>query len=87
MASLTAFITRRLKLQVNMAKSAVVPARALSFLGFGFTDGSRPKRRLAAFHPEEAVGVDAGRIAHAAFARRLMRRLRRCSDFGSGSGC
>ena len=48
MASLTAFITRRLKLQVNMAKSAVVPARALSFLGFGFTDGSRPKRRLAA---------------------------------------
>ena len=48
MANLTAFITRRLKLQVNMAKSAVVPARALSFLGFGFTDRSRPKRRLAA---------------------------------------
>ena len=48
MAHLTAFITRRLKLKVNMAKSAVVPARALSFLGFSFTGGSRPKRRLAA---------------------------------------
>ena len=48
MASLTAFITRRLKLKVNTAKSAVVPAWALSFLGFGFTGGSRPKRRLAA---------------------------------------
>ena len=47
MASLTAFITRRLKLKVNTAKSAVVPAWALSFLGFGFTGGSRPKRRLA----------------------------------------
>ena len=48
MASLTAFITRRLKLKVDTAKSAVVPAWALSFLGFGFTGGSRPKRRLAA---------------------------------------
>ena len=48
MASLTAFITRRLKLKVNRGKSAVVPARALSFLGFGCTGGSRPKRRLEA---------------------------------------
>ena len=48
MASLTRFITLRLKLKVNMAKSAVAPARVLSFLGFSFTAGPRPKRRLAA---------------------------------------
>ena len=48
LASLTRFITRRLKLKVNMAKSAVAPARVLSFLGFSFTAGPRPKRRLAA---------------------------------------
>ena len=48
MASLTRFITRRLKLKVNMAKSAVAPARVLSFLGFSFTAGPRPKRRVAA---------------------------------------
>ena len=40
MASLTRFITLRLKLKVNMAKSAVAPARVLSFLGFSFTAGS-----------------------------------------------
>ena len=48
MASLTRFITRRLKLKVNIAKSAVAPARVRSFLGFSFTAGSRPKRRVAA---------------------------------------
>ena len=48
MASLTRFITTRLKLNVNVAKSAVAPARVRSFLGFSFTAGSRPKRRLAA---------------------------------------
>ena len=48
MTSLTRFITTRLKLKVNTAKSAVAPARVRSFLGFSFTGGPRPKRRLAA---------------------------------------
>jgi RNA-directed DNA polymerase len=48
MASLTLFITTRLKLKVNAAKSAVAAARERTFLGFSFTHGQRPKRRLAA---------------------------------------
>jgi RNA-directed DNA polymerase len=47
MASITLFITTRLKLKVNAAKSAVVTGRERTFLGFGFSHGQRPKRRLA----------------------------------------
>jgi group II intron maturase/reverse transcriptase-like protein len=48
MSSITLFITTRLKLKVNAAKSAVAAARERTFLGFSFTHGQRPKRRLAA---------------------------------------
>jgi RNA-directed DNA polymerase len=47
MASITLFITTRLKLKVNAAKSAVATAWERTFLGFSFTQGQRPKRRLA----------------------------------------
>ena len=47
MASITLFITTRLKLKVNAAKSAVAMAWERTFLGFSFTHGQRPKRRLA----------------------------------------
>jgi RNA-directed DNA polymerase len=47
MASITGFITTRLKLKVNAAKSAVAAGRERTFLGFSFTHGQRPKRRLA----------------------------------------
>jgi len=47
MASLTAFITRRLKLKVNEEKSAVARPVARKFLGFSFTSGREPKRRIA----------------------------------------
>jgi RNA-directed DNA polymerase len=47
MASLTLFIASRLKLQVNATKSAVAAAKDRTFLGFSFTHGQRPKRRLA----------------------------------------
>ena len=42
--SLTRFITRTLKLQVNEAKSAVVQPWECTFLGFSFTSGPEPKR-------------------------------------------
>src|ERR1700730_14406222 len=48
MASLVLFLPTRLKLKVNAAKSAVAAARERTFLGFRFTHGQRPKRRLAA---------------------------------------
>jgi RNA-directed DNA polymerase len=47
MASITLFITTRLKLKVNAAKSAVAVASDRTFLGFSLTYGQRPKRRLA----------------------------------------
>lgn len=47
MESLTRFINRNLKLKVNEAKSAVVQPWECTFLGFSFTLGSEPKRRIA----------------------------------------
>src|SRR6266850_1635573 len=47
MASIEQFLTRRLKLKVNKAKSAVAPPRKRKFLGFGFTSGKVPRRRIA----------------------------------------
>ena len=47
MASIVLFITTRLKLKVNTLKSAVALAKERTFLGFSFTQGQRPKRRLA----------------------------------------
>jgi RNA-directed DNA polymerase len=47
MASVTLFITRKLKLKVNEAKSAVARPWERKFLGFSFTGGREPKRRIA----------------------------------------
>ena len=48
MASVTGFLVRRLKLRVNGDKSAVDRPARRSFLGFSFTVGRHPKRRIAA---------------------------------------
>ena len=47
MESITRFITNRLKLKVNQAKSAVARPWQRKFLGFSFTGGREPKRRIA----------------------------------------
>lgn len=47
MAGVSAFITKRLRLKVNEAKSAVARPWERKFLGFSFTVGMDPKRRLA----------------------------------------
>ena len=47
MQSVTGFIRRRLKLKVNEAKSAVARPQQRKFLGFSFTAGAKPKRRIA----------------------------------------
>jgi RNA-directed DNA polymerase len=66
MASITLFISTRLKLKVNAAKSAVAAARERTFLGFSFTHGQRPKRRLA----------DKTLVRFRARVRKLTRRVR-----------
>ena len=47
MENITRFITQKLKLRVNEAKSAVARPQQRKFLGFSFTDGPEPKRRIA----------------------------------------
>jgi RNA-directed DNA polymerase len=47
MESVTRFITRRLKLKVNEAKSAVARPQERKFLGFSFTAGPGVKRVIA----------------------------------------
>lgn len=48
MASIARFITKKLKLQVNQAKSAVAVMSGRKFLGFTFTCGKNPpKRRIS----------------------------------------
>jgi RNA-directed DNA polymerase len=66
MTSITHFITSRLKLTVNTAKSAVATAADRTFLGFSFTYGQRPKRRLA----------DKSLVRFRARAQALTRRVR-----------
>ena len=47
MASITRFITGKLKLRVNSQKSAVGRPRQRKFLGFSFTGGVNPRRRIS----------------------------------------
>src|SRR5690242_13019557 len=47
MKSITRFITQKLKLKVNEAKSAVAQPQERKFLGFSFTDGPEIKRAIA----------------------------------------
>jgi RNA-directed DNA polymerase len=47
MGGVTRYLTRQLKLKVNEAKSAVARPWERKFLGFSFTNGKVPKRRIA----------------------------------------
>jgi RNA-directed DNA polymerase len=47
MESTSRFITKKLKLLVNKAKSAVARVEARKFLGFSVTGGKEPRRRIA----------------------------------------
>lgn len=47
LAGLERFLAKRLKLKVNKAKSAVAKPSVRKFLGFSFTGGTEPRRRIA----------------------------------------
>lgn len=47
MDSLTRFLERKLKLKISARKSAVTRPFRVSFLGFSFTGGNNPRRRIA----------------------------------------
>src|SRR5438094_8011904 len=54
MAGVEGFLTRRLKLKVNKAKSAVARPSKRKFLGFSFMTGKQPRRRIAPHPSSEA---------------------------------
>jgi len=47
LAGIERFLEKRLKLKINKAKSAVAKPGVRKFLGFSFTGGSEPRRRIA----------------------------------------
>ena len=47
MEGITRYLTTKLKLKVNQAKSAVAQPNDRKFLGFSFTGGKKPRRRIA----------------------------------------
>jgi len=47
MAGIEKFLAKRLKLKINKAKSAVAKPSVRKFLGFSFTRGEQPRRRIA----------------------------------------
>ena len=47
LASIERFLAKRLKLKINKAKSAVAKPNVRKFLGFSFTRGEQPRRRIA----------------------------------------
>jgi RNA-directed DNA polymerase len=47
MTGIERFLAKRLKLKVNKAKSAVAKPSVRKFLGFSFTGGKEPRRRIA----------------------------------------
>ena len=47
MAGIEQYLAKRLKLKVNKAKSAVAKPSIRKFLGFSFTSGKQPRRRIA----------------------------------------
>ena len=47
MAGIERFLAKRLKLKINRAKSAVAKPSVRKFLGFSFTNGKEPRRRIA----------------------------------------
>lgn len=57
MASVERFLDRRLKLKLNMQKSAVASPHRRKFLGFSFSDAKTPRRRIA---PEACLSRASG---------------------------
>jgi RNA-directed DNA polymerase len=47
LAGIEKFLEKRLKLKINKAKSAVAKPSVRKFLGFSFTGGTAPRRRIA----------------------------------------
>ena len=72
MQSVERSLTKRLKLKVNKAKSAVAQPSKRKFLGFSFTSRHKPRRRIA---PRHSPASKARPATHAPHPRRHPRQI------------
>ena len=84
MDSLARFITRRLKLRVNAAKSAVDIPQRRTFLGFTFTAGRLPNRRKIAPEALKRFKVRIRRLTRRNWSISLEERVRRLKVYLTG---
>jgi hypothetical protein len=81
MASLGGFITDRLKLKVNEAKSAVDVPRKRKFLGFTFTAGRSPNRRKIAPESLRRFKVRVRQLTRRNWSIGMEERIRRLKSY------
>ena len=84
MNSLRDFITRKLKLKVNEAKSAVARPRDRKFLGFSFTGGLRPNRRKIAPESIKRFRAKVRQLTNRNHSYSFERRLEKLSSYLHG---
>ncbi|MGD8309682.1 MAG: group II intron reverse transcriptase/maturase [Chromatiales bacterium] len=82
--SLTRFITRRLKLRVNEAKSAVDVPQKRKFLGFTFTAGRSPDRRKIAPESLRRFKARVRQLTRHNWSISLEERVRRLKTYLTG---
>lgn len=83
-ASLTRFITQRLKLRVNEAKSAVDAPQKRTFLGFTFTGGRWPNRRKIAPESLRRFKARVRQLTRRNWSISMEERVRRLESYLTG---
>ena len=83
-ASLTRFITQRLKLRVNEAKSAVDVPQKRKFLGFTFTAGRSANRRKIAPESLRRFKAQVRQLTRRNWSISLQERVRRLKTYLTG---
>ena len=84
MSGVRRFITKRLKLKVNEAKSAVDIPQHRKFLGFTFTGGRSPNRRKIAPESLKRFRAHVRRLTRRNWGIRLAERVRRLAIYLRG---
>jgi RNA-directed DNA polymerase len=84
MESVSHFITQRLKLRVNAAKSAVDKPQQRTFLGFTFTGGKNPARRKLAPKAVARFKAQVRELTRRTWGISLEERIRRLSRYLKG---
>lgn len=84
MASVSQFITQRLKLKLNASKSAVARPHQRKFLGFSFTSGKSPHRRQVSPAAIERFKQRVRRLTNRSWRVSLTERITRLTQYLNG---